>query len=87
MTEIIQHKWSFLHVWSNGYLPNTEGDQGHAHHQQVQEVEVVPTERPFMEERAERSHLNTCRDEGEDCMQTSGVILIDTETCWHFYFI
>lgn len=36
---------------------DAKGDEGNSHHQQVQEVEVIPTERSFMEEGSVCGHL------------------------------
>lgn len=48
---------------------DAKGDEGNSHHQQVQEVEVIPTERSFMEEGSVCGHL---RGGGADREFTGG---------------
>lgn len=61
------HRWSISVSTESGlveleldsllYSLNAKGDQRHSHHQQVQEVEIVPAESSFMKEGSVRRHL------------------------------
>lgn len=51
-----------VHVFSL----DAKGDEGHSHHQQVQQVEVIPTECSFMEEGSICRHLRRGRRKLEE---------------------
>lgn len=56
------------HVCVCSYLLDAKWDEGNSHHQQVQEVEVVPTECSFMEEGSVCRHLRRGQGKSEEQM-------------------